>query len=134
MSFEQIALEINGDNSYGYVPLKEAIADYHEIDPECVVTAAGTSMANYLAFAALLDPATRWSGASHVRALADALRYIGAKLVPFEREEQAGWAVDPAAVRQRDHAEDQADRALQPQSEQCADAGARTARDQRHRA
>src|SRR6185369_8795872 len=46
-----VPLEINGDNSYGYAPLKEAIAEYHDVDPDCVVTAAGTSMANYLAFA-----------------------------------------------------------------------------------
>jgi len=97
---EQVALEINGDNSYGYVPLKEAIADYHEIDPECVVTAAGTSMANYLAFAALLEPGDEVVLERPTYGLlVDALRYIGAKLVPFEREEQAGWAVDPAAVR-----------------------------------
>jgi hypothetical protein len=42
-------LEINGDNSYGYAPLKQAIADHHGVDPDCVVTAAGTSGANYLA-------------------------------------------------------------------------------------
>ena len=49
-------LEINGDNSYGYAPLKAAIAERHGVDPDSVVTAAGTSMANYLAFAALLEP------------------------------------------------------------------------------
>ena len=49
------ALEINGDNSYGYAPLKQAIARRHGVDPDCVVTAAGTSGANYLAFATLLE-------------------------------------------------------------------------------
>ena len=28
-------LEINGDNSYGYSPLQEAIAAHHGVDPEC---------------------------------------------------------------------------------------------------
>ncbi len=50
------ALEINGDNSYGYVPLKEAIAHRYRVGVENVVTAAGTSMANYLALAASADP------------------------------------------------------------------------------
>src|ERR1700704_117407 len=49
------ALEINGDNSYGYAPLRAAIAQRYQVDSECVVTAAGTSGANYLAFATLLD-------------------------------------------------------------------------------
>jgi aspartate/methionine/tyrosine aminotransferase len=93
-------LEINGDNSYGHPPLKHAIAEHHGIDPACVVTAAGTSMANYLAFATLL------TGGDHVAIeyptyslLLDALRYINVSITPFRREEQAGWAIDPEAVR-----------------------------------
>src|SRR5262249_11381175 len=49
-------LEINGDNPYGYGPLQCAIATHHGVDPECVVEAAGTSMANHLAMAALVEP------------------------------------------------------------------------------
>ncbi|MGH9549800.1 MAG: aminotransferase class I/II-fold pyridoxal phosphate-dependent enzyme, partial [Terriglobales bacterium] len=49
-------LEINGDSAYGYAPLQHAIAKKCGVDPECVVAAAGTSMANHLAMAALLDP------------------------------------------------------------------------------
>ena len=49
-------LEINGDNSYGYAPLQEAIALHHGVDPECVVESAGTSMANHLAMAAIIEP------------------------------------------------------------------------------
>src|ERR1700749_3644064 len=49
-------LEINGDNSYGFAPLQQAIANKHGVNPACVVEAAGTSMANYLAMAALIDP------------------------------------------------------------------------------
>src|ERR1022692_5328644 len=44
-------LEIKADNSYGYAPLKQAIAGRYAVDADCVVTAAGTSGANYLAFA-----------------------------------------------------------------------------------
>jgi len=49
-------LEINGDNSYGYAPLQHAIAAHHGVDPECVVESAGTSMANHLAMAAIIEP------------------------------------------------------------------------------
>ena len=49
-------LEINGDNSYGYAQLQQAIAAHHGVDPDCVVESAGTSMANHLAMAAILEP------------------------------------------------------------------------------
>src|SRR5438874_11172415 len=47
-------LEINGDNSYGYAPLQEAIAARHGGDPDCVGESAGTSMANHPAMGAIL--------------------------------------------------------------------------------
>ena len=46
------ALEINDFNLYGYRPLIRALADRYEVSPDQVVTAPGTSMANYLAIAA----------------------------------------------------------------------------------
>ena len=49
-------LEINGDDSYGYAPLQQAIAAHHGVDPDCVVESAGTSMANHLAMAAIIEP------------------------------------------------------------------------------
>src|SRR5437016_2366361 len=49
-------LEINGDNSYGHAPLQQAIAAHHGVDPDCVVESAGTSMANHLAMAAIIEP------------------------------------------------------------------------------
>src|SRR5579863_5545058 len=55
LPFDWSQLEINGDNSYGYVPLKQAIAAHAGVDPDCVVAAAGTSFANYLAMATMLD-------------------------------------------------------------------------------
>src|SRR5437867_5019685 len=49
-------LEINGDDSYGYAPLQQAIAAHHGVDPDCVVESAGTSMAKHLPMAAILEP------------------------------------------------------------------------------
>src|SRR5260221_12415464 len=49
-------VQLNGDNSYGYRPLVEAIAAHCNVEPECVVTiSGGTSMANHLAMAALVE-------------------------------------------------------------------------------
>src|SRR6476646_7490205 len=42
-------LEFNGDDSYGYAPLQQAIAAHHGVGPDCVVESAGTSMANHRA-------------------------------------------------------------------------------------
>src|SRR5882724_7713117 len=92
-------LEINGDDSYGYAPLKQAIAAHHGVDPECVVTAFGTSMANYLAFATILEPGDEvLLERPTYGLLVDALRYIGAVLKPIPRRRESGWALDIADI------------------------------------
>src|SRR5260370_17059984 len=49
-------IDLNGDNSYGYPPLVEALAAHCQVDPESVVTiSGGTSMANHLAMAAAVQ-------------------------------------------------------------------------------
>jgi len=93
-------LEINGDNSYGYGPLKEAIAARHGVDPDCVVTAAGTSMANYLAFATLLEPGDEVLIEHPTYGLlVDALQYVGAEVRRFARREENGYAIEVDEVR-----------------------------------
>ena len=93
-------LEINGANSYGYVPLKEAIARQYGVDPDCVVTAEGTSMANYLAMATLLDAGDEVIIEHPAYGLlVDAALYIGAEVKRFARREDNSYAVDPAEVR-----------------------------------
>lgn len=100
MEFPFDQFEINGDNSYGYSPLKQAIADRHGVDADCVVTAAGTSMANYLAFATILEPGDEVLIEHPTYGLlVDALCYVGAEVKPFARSEENGWALDPAEVR-----------------------------------
>jgi aspartate/methionine/tyrosine aminotransferase len=49
-------LEINGPSIYGYEPLLQAIAQRYRVPQECVVSAVGTSLANYLALAATTEP------------------------------------------------------------------------------
>jgi aspartate/methionine/tyrosine aminotransferase len=49
-------LEISAPGSYGYPPLQERLARRYDVSLECVVSAIGTSMANYLAMSAVLEP------------------------------------------------------------------------------
>jgi aspartate/methionine/tyrosine aminotransferase len=93
-------LEINGDNSYGYAPLQEAIAMHHGVDPECVVESAGTSMANHLAMAAILEPGDEVLIEHPAYGpILDVARYLQANVKRFPRTEEKGWAVDPGAIR-----------------------------------
>src|SRR6266496_4080044 len=93
-------LEINGDNSYGYAPLQEAIALDHGVDPECVVESAGTSMANHLAMAAIIEPGDEVLIEHPAYGpILDVARYLEAKVNRFPRAEENGWMVDPKEVR-----------------------------------
>ena len=56
------SLDINDFNLYGYKPLVQALADRYELTPEQVVTTQGTSMANYLAIAAVVKAGRRGAG------------------------------------------------------------------------
>jgi aspartate/methionine/tyrosine aminotransferase len=93
-------LEINGDNSYGYSPLQEATALHHGVDPECVVQSAGTSMANHLAMAAIIEPGDEVLVEHPAYGpILDVARYLEAKVKRFRRVEENSWAVDPKEVQ-----------------------------------
>src|SRR6266436_5028208 len=93
-------LEINGDNSYGYAPLQQAIAAYHRVDPDCVVESAGTSMANHLAMAAIIEPGDEVLIEHPAYGpVLDVAHYLQANVKRFQRAEENGWAIDPAEVR-----------------------------------
>jgi len=49
-------LDLDGASHPRYAPLRRAIAERYGVQPESVVTANGTSMANFLAMAALIAP------------------------------------------------------------------------------
>ncbi len=93
-------LEIHGENSYGYSPLQSAIAARSGVDPECVVEAAGTSMANHLAMAAVLEPGDEVLIEQPAYGpLLDAALYLEAGVKRFERREENGFTVDPEELR-----------------------------------
>ena len=93
-------LEINGENSYGYTPLRQAIAAHHGVDPDCVVESAGTSMANHLAMAAIIERGDEVLIEHPAYGpILDIARYLEADEKRFRRTEETGWAIDPAEVR-----------------------------------
>ena len=100
LQYDLRSLEINGDSTYGYKPLQEAIASRYGVDPDCVVAAAGTSMANHLALAAMIEPGDEvLIEEPAYELIVSAALYLGASVKRFVRSEAAGYAVEPAAVR-----------------------------------
>ena len=88
-------LEINGPDSYGYEPLKRAIARRYRVPVECVVTAMGTSMANYLALAACANPGDEVLIEEPTYALLlDTARYLGLEIKRFARPASANYEID----------------------------------------
>src|SRR5438270_3339820 len=56
LEFDVKELDLHGSNAYGHAPLVETIAAHRRAPPENVVSVAGgTSMANHLAMAALVE-------------------------------------------------------------------------------
>ena len=95
-------LEINGDNGYsgyGYPPLQKVIAAHQGVDPDCVVESAGTSMANHLAMAAIIEPGDEVLIEHPAYGpILDVARYLQANVKQFLRIKEIGWAVDPQAI------------------------------------
>src|SRR5437879_2410284 len=92
-------LEINGDNNYGYAPLQAAIAEHHGVDPECVVESAGTSMANHLAMAAIIEPGDEVLIEHPTYGpILDIAHYLQANVRRFSRAEESDWVIDPREV------------------------------------
>ncbi|HYW45936.1 MAG TPA: aminotransferase class I/II-fold pyridoxal phosphate-dependent enzyme [Bryobacteraceae bacterium] len=100
LPFDFSQLEINGDNKYGYAPLQAAIARRHGVDPDCVVEAAGTSMANHLAMAGILESGDEVLIEHPAYGpLLDAALYLEAAVKRFPRRAENGFQIDPAEIR-----------------------------------
>lgn len=95
-------LEINGANAYGYEPLLAGLAAKFDVDPPCVVHAAGTSFANHLAMAALLEPGDEVL-IEHPAydPLLEVPRYLGAQIKRFARQFADGFRLDPVAIERQ---------------------------------
>src|SRR6266567_191569 len=89
-------LDLNGENAYGYRPLIEALASHCNIGPEYVVTVSGgTSMANHLAMAAVLEHGDEVliEQPTYEPILAVA-EYLGTDMKRFSRSFESGFRVN----------------------------------------
>ena len=92
-------LEINGPSIYGYDPLLKAIARRYGVPQECVVSAVGTSLANYLALAATTEPGDEILVEQPTYELIlSTARYLGLQIRRFPRRAENNFAIDPADV------------------------------------
>ena len=91
-------LEIT-DGGYGYEPLKRLIATRYGVETESIVTAAGTSFANHLAIAALIDPGDEvlFESPAYEPMLATA-QFLGARLRRFPRTFDQGFEILPDTI------------------------------------
>lgn len=83
------------NGGYGYQPLIQSIAARYRVAPESIVTAAGTTFANHLAMAALIDPGDEilFEQPAYEPMLAAAL-YLGATVKRFTRRFENNFRID----------------------------------------
>jgi hypothetical protein len=95
-------LEINGPGGYGYAPLQQALAKKCGVSPDCIVAAIGTSMANYLAMAAVVAPGDDvLIEQPAYDALLAVAHYIGANVHRFPRRFENQFHIEPAEIERR---------------------------------
>lgn len=92
-------IELSGPSWYGYEPLQKALATKCGVATENVVAATGTSMANFLAMAAILEPGDEVVVERPAYdPLVSAAAFLGADVKRFERRFEEGFRIDPNAV------------------------------------
>lgn len=92
-------LEISIGGSYGYPALQERLARKNGVAPECVVAANGTSMANHLAMAGLLEQGDEvLIEQPTYEPLLTVAEYLGANVRRFPRRFENGFQLDPHEV------------------------------------
>ncbi len=98
ITIDDVAL--NGSNEEGYAPLLEAIAAKYGVSADQVVTEQGTSMANFLAMATVIERGDQ-ALVEHpaYEPLLSALEYLGAEVRRFTRGFENGFRIDIDEVR-----------------------------------
>src|SRR5438067_5644743 len=96
-------IDLNGDNSYGYAPLVDALAQHCDVPGEQVVTiSGGTSMANHLAMAAAIEHGDEvlieQPTYEPLLALAE---YFGARVRRFQRLFENDFQIDYEGLAQQ---------------------------------
>ena len=89
-------LEVTTSSSgYGYPPLQERLARHTGVPEECIVAATGTSMANHLAMAAILNPGDEVVIEHPAYGpLLDVASYLGARVKRIARRRESAFMLD----------------------------------------
>ena len=88
-------LDLDGASHPRYAPLREAIARRYEVTPDQVVAADGTSMANFVAMAALISPGDEvLIEQPTYEPMLNAASFLGADIKRFDRRPEEGFAID----------------------------------------
>ena len=92
-------LEISGPSFYGFEPLQNALAKHTGVEATRIVAATGTSMANYLAMAAVLKPGDEVL-IEHptYELIVDVALQIGAEVKRFRRG-AGDFAIDLSSIK-----------------------------------
>ena len=92
-------LDMDGASHPRYAALRKAIADHCDVSVDQVVAADGTSMANFVALAALISQGDQVL-IEHPAydPLIGAASFLGADIKRFERNPEEGFRLDPAAI------------------------------------
>ncbi|HEV7857474.1 MAG TPA: aminotransferase class I/II-fold pyridoxal phosphate-dependent enzyme [Pyrinomonadaceae bacterium] len=92
-------LELSGQSYYGYEPLQKRLADKLAVNTSSVVAATGTSMANHLAMAAIIEPGDEvlieYPTYELIRSTA---QYLGASVKRFTRRFEENFRLDPDEI------------------------------------
>ena len=92
-------LELSGADGYGYQPLLQKLSVKSGVPVESIVQAQGTSMANHLAMAALVEPGDEvLIEEPSYGAILSTAEYLGAKIRRFPRTFESGFQLDPREV------------------------------------
>jgi aspartate/methionine/tyrosine aminotransferase len=92
-------VEISGPSFYGYEPLQHALAAKTGASPDCIVASVGTSLANHLAMAAIIEPGDEvLIERPAYEPLLSLAGYLGARITRFQRHFSDDFRIDPKEV------------------------------------
>jgi aspartate/methionine/tyrosine aminotransferase len=92
-------IELSGPSFYGYEPLQQALAAKTGASADCIVAAIGTSLANHLAMAAILEPGDEVLVEQPAyEPLLSVAQYLGARVNRFQRYFGSGFGIDPEEI------------------------------------
>ncbi len=95
-------LELTRDGGYGYEPLQQALAARLSVEPECVVAAIGTSLANHLAMAAFSNPGDEvLIELPTYEPLLALAQYLGLNIKRFKRSFENGFRISPEEIEKQ---------------------------------